>query len=374
MRTFHLKNREAASFRERKGILGFAVCFLSLLCLLVFIIPSAYATGTDPDDPDEDWDSQYVGTEGFNISGQNYEKLIKEMNRQLKQFDRLNSLFDYEEGTLLYDLMEKEKSPGRLAYGTVMLFSFLLIIVTGVMKLVNDTARGEGGGPTAEVVFRVTLMTVLALFAVIYIKTIINGIEEFGRFVLDKLNVETREVTDIKVTYKFKERTSALTSPGELQEQLKISGAAALFRYIYRVIARPLAAGAAYLVGRFGLVFTFYSLLASAYGAVLEMVLRRAIAPLAVSTLVTDGARSVFSRYMLGYFGMYLRIALIYISIGMSIHVQYWAERWPTAGYSFDVNWVLGPLGVCICARTAAKGLMVSGGDIIREVIGGQGG
>ena len=366
----HIKEQEADSFRKRKMI-----CISAILCLItcaaLLIFPLVLAE--DDEDEDSGGGGRYFGTAELRISEEDYTKLIKEMSKQYKEFERLDELYSYEDGSLLYSVMEADRSPGKLIMTVTQAFGILLVLLMNWIQVYHMAMRED---KSLDTLFRIMLMTLIGLLAVIYIQDIISGIEEFGRYFVKELGLDSYQSADTIVKYEYTEKGSPLLTPimefKDLQEAFGNFGA--VFFTLVRGREFFVLWGLAYVVGKICLVFTFYAILSSAYGILIEMIIRRIMSPLAVSTLVTDGPRSAFTRYLRGYFAMYLRMALMFIAIGLSLRLQTWMMQWQNATQAFDVHWVLGPLGVCICARSAAKALMVSGGDVIREVIGGQGG
>ena len=356
--------REALSFRLRRMICISSFCILLILASIL-IIPAAFAE----DDESGGGGGRYFGAASFQIEEDDYDKLVEEMSEEFREFERLDKLFDYEEGTILHSLTELDASPGKRAMKMTMAFGILLVLLMSGMQVYHLAMREEEG---LQILFRILLMAFLGIIGVIFIPDIIAGIEKFGRYLVHELRMNAYQAADTRVTYLFREDHSSMPTVDELKKELGNFGG--VMMRLWQAINRPAFQGISYMVGRFGLIFTFYALLSSAYGLLMEMIIRRIISPIAVSTLVIDGPRSAFTKYLRGYFAMYLRMALMYISIGLSLHLQRWVEQAANAQNSFHIHYILGPIGVCICARAAAKALMVSGGDVIREVVGGQGG
>ena len=360
------------SFRDRKRILAAATLSLLVLIISVLTISSVRA-----EDIDDDEDSEILSE----ITNEDYNSLVDEVNDENEFMERLDEIFnpDKDENgneTLLHALMQGDRAPVKAGRDIIMAIGILLVILYTVIQVFKSMQRED---QSLETLIRIIFLAIFGVMVVVYSYDIANGLDKLGHTIqagirnavvnpdydpaqLGKKAVEVAEATE--------ENKNLFTVVGDflkgVWEGVKDSFIVELFTDPWGFVYSKVVTG----ITNIALKFTFYAILTSAYGLLFEMIIRKMFIPIAVADLMAEGVRGPAVRYMKNYFGLYVRIAIFYIIVYLLLYIQDWAADASNFNTARSINTVLGPFGVMICVRAAAKALMSATGGLVKEVLG----
>ena len=383
---------EKTSFKRRIFITAFSL--IAAIAITVFALKSPYALADEGFDYESDgWTyeeggeklySSVLGTESVwykELEGTDYNEILNIAESQHKYLSRLDSMFTCEEGTLMYELLEGSGSPVKTGREIMTAIGAAIVMLYGFIELIR-ALRSENKD-AVSVILRITILTVTGLLLVIYVYDILSFIEKIGGLLVDGFKDITGGYETAYITYERKEVIE------EAEETIKSADGINTFwssitawvknawetstdwiSAITANLGKSIRAGFIKGIANIGLSLTFYSILTGAYGLLFEMVIRKIFMPLAMADLMAEGIRSPAVRYLKNYFGMYIRIIMFLIILYILHYTEYWAAAYDSAEAAWSVNTFLGPLGVVMCSRAAAKALMSATGALSKEILG----
>lgn len=354
----NVKAQECLSYKKRQfiGIVFGILIICSLLCAFSSIA-SASGNGSG---------RRFGGT--IVISTDQYKALCEEMSEEISVMEELHELFYVkgpEDPSMLYSLMEAGNSPVKTGRSILSVFGISLICIYSGIQLYKMLQREE---ESIETIMRILTTAFIGILAVIYIHDILTEIEKLGNMFITKLYNESYRAADTKITYHMFKGEDI-----EISIAFKDIFTKQFYKNIVLLIRNFLLSEAAYGIGRICLFFTFYSIITSAYALIFELVIRKMFAPLAMADLTLNGPRSASIKYIKGYLGMYIRIAVMLVVVALGVFVQHWAENPANGSVALEMNDRLGALGVAICSRMAMKATMNTSGELVRGLLTGNG-
>lgn len=319
------------------------------------------------------------------LDDEDYNEILTVSEGQHKYLSQLDSIFSTvgptEENdntpSLMWSLMEASNSPVKAGREIIMAFGVVFVIFYGITEMLK-MLKNEDGAPV-ELILRVLILTVVGVMFVIYIYDILTLIENLGHELVSGIRDSVAGYEYTTVTYQkidIPEATLEAASEVTWFDEVKFwfkstfDSIGNWFKDIVDGIKSSIYSGIIKLFANIGLTFTFYTIIASAYGLLFEMVLRKMFMPIAVADLMADGMRSPAVRYLKSYFAVYIRIGMFYVLVQLCLFMEKWAEQLANYDIAKSINTVLGPIGVCICARMATKALLNATGGLAKEVIG----
>ena len=352
------------SFRARKRIaVSGAVILLSVV--LAFGASFAYA------------DTEDTSQEAIGVTVQHYGILVTLILKETKTMNRIVTLFSPSDTrSPYYALYVAENGPANVIRIVMVGFGMALVLLMGGLRLIRMLDRNEN---SVESIMKTFALTMLGMFAVIYVNDLVDTLSRLGLNALAQMGREglggeesLQRLDDlVRVAESVPERLGS-TNWDKLSKYAFNGSTEAFQRQLWENVSWPASEGLTYIVGRIAIIISFYSILVTAYGLLFELVLRKAFMPLAVASLVLEGARSAFSRYLRKFLAMFVRIMMLFLTIELLTFIQIYAESGVSFDVSYTVHTVMGPFGVCICGRLAGKALMSSSGQLANDIIGGR--
>ena len=285
-----------------------------------------------------------------------------------------SAFFYAKEGSLKYNLLHSGVSPIKLVISTTTAMGVALILVYTVIGFYLMIERQD---QSYENMTKLILKFVVAALFVIYLNDILTGIDRFGSFIWQRIAFQSSQTrTDglQNINQEVLDQVSGMEmSPAGMATTILVGSISETFEMIFHA-KRYFSTMGIFLIGRIVLFVTYFMIMASGYGILIELVIRRAMAPFAAaSMMVHDAPRSNMILFLKGYFSVYLRMAAFILIITLTIYIQTWAETASNADLALQTN-AFGLFGVMICARIAGRAAITASGSIIRAAVGGEGG
>ena len=239
-------------------------------------------------------------------------------------------------GNILHALVG-EGSPGALVMSALQGVALGIIVLFFFINLVSQVLRGDY---TMDMWYKTLGITIIAGLVIVYLPTILSGLDSLGKGIAALVN---RTLSD-NATY------DVAAIADDIMGQ-KTGFFECLILYVNCFISWLL------------LKITLIAIKIASYSLLIEFLVRKAFAPIAVSNMAIDGIRGPGMRYLKKYLALYIRIGIILLICAgcSSITLNMFAN---TEGLGF------GRILECVAVNFAAIALIFRTNEIALDVVG----
>lgn len=167
-----------------------------------------------------------------------------------------------------------------------------IVLIVIYIKIIQEAQRGD---PTLDFWFKVFVTIAIAFFAIAFLDDIFVAIDNLGRFVVDKIRFAS------KTAYATADLQAVSEKIWVAVEKVGVSSMRARIMVNLYILIITIVQYIPVIIAHI-----------AAFGIMFELGIRRALAPLAISSVVAEGFRSAGIRYFKKFFAIYVRIGIFY--------------------------------------------------------------
>lgn len=317
--------------QKREGLVLLAVLLILSAAFILLALPCVKADEgtTEVPQAEEDYDS-ITGTMGAAVY-EDMENTLEDMQKTDRDMEEITDILLGTNSGFL-DAVSGPNGLGTAVMNALKAFAFGLVMIFLFINILEEVMKGK---MTMEAVTRVAIKLSITVFVIVYIGDIAKYLESLGAILVKTVNKRV-------VAYEFSLRYNMLLKKGMIDSytsnQVAYLKQAGLSTEAICDILPELKGSLAFvidpkvktlsitdampsLIETSGFANAWYqtlkwSIKAMSYTIFLELAIRKAFMPIAMVSILDSGVRSPGVRYLKKYFGVYLRMAIVLVSVG----------------------------------------------------------